>query len=797
MERRIDQSIAQITEVLSTAVSQQMLQDAAGWTALTGRQANDYDMTAADLRKAREQSLRLWWVNGDVAQAAFLLSSGVFGRGIAAPKCQDPQVQEVVNRFWEDEDNQLALLGIQAQQRADLRFMLDGELFVTIHTSEADSVVKLGLLHPSEITDVITHPGNWLKPVLYKREFVRRRYDFKTRTWVPESQLAVEYYPVWSFGETDPSEDPEAFDLIQQAGAQLAEAHVYHVAVNTAGLRGIPEAYRSYDWAKTHARALADMATLTKALSMIAWTKKMRTKSAAAIDAAARMYHDPPPGPGGVQVQNENVSMEPVNVGTGQVSNQQATARLAHLETIKPHGFGEHWYGDASTGNLATATAMELPAIWRIEVRQALWEQVYEALCQYAVRRAIERADFPMPRLSPDVDAYMDVDFPPAQPNTPGSTALLLGALAGASGTLIDEREAAYQAYVALGTNDIAEVMEKQFPDGELPEPPPPPESPQIVQVGAPAIVPAPEGVVTEAAPRSKNVLRTEHEITARVIRPWRSKIGKWLKGQGGQIPGKPGLLTMVEEDLRPDEDALLTAISRGMLAGADEGGAIALRKIRRRARAGEARAREATPPRETVAERLARGEGANAIRQGFTFHLRDPELLAKLQERGQKITGEITKNMLGDLHQVLSMQFYEQGLSPRELAAELDAIFPATYANRGLAIARTETGSAQNEVQRIAFGRNGVERKQWFSTMDGKTRDSHIEAHGQVVGIDEPFIVGGSELMQPGDPSGPVEEIANCRCDTLPVTDDDFELPEQPWDGGIAYEKLSTFGGE
>jgi len=574
------------------------------------------------------------------------------------------------------------------------------------------------------------------------------------------------------------------------------EAHIYHVAVNTAGLRGIPEAYRSYDWAKTHARALADMATLTKALSMIAWTKKMKTKSTAAIDAAARMYHDPPPGPGGVQVQNENVSMEPVNVGTGQVSNQQATARLAHLETIKPHGFGEHWYGDASTGNLATATAMELPAIWRIEVRQALWEQVYEALCQYAVRQAIIQRDFPMPRLALDVDTYMDVDFPPAQPNTPGSTALLLGALAGASGVLIDEREAAYQAYVALGTNDIAEVMEKQFPGGELPEPPPAPEPPQIVQGFAPAVVPATEGAVTEAA-SPRNVAKTENEILSRVIRPWRTKIAKWLKGKGGQIPGKPGLLATVSEDLRPDEGALLNAISRGMLAGADEGGAVALRKIRRRARAGEARAREATPPRETVAERLARGEGANAIRGGFTFHLRDPELLAKLQERGQKITGKITENMLGDLHQVLSMQFYEQGLSPRELAADLDAIFPATYANRGLAIARTETGSAQNETQRIAFGRNGVERKQWLATMDGKARETHVEAHGQVVGIDEPFIVGGAELMQPGDPDGPVEEIVNCRCDTLPVTDDDFELPEQPWDGGIAHEKISALGGE
>ena len=52
-----------------------------------------------------------------------------------------------------------------------------------------------------------------------------------------------------------------------------------------------------------------------------------------------------------------------------------------------------------------------------------------------------------------------------------------------------------------------------------------------------------------------------------------------------------------------------------------------------------------------------------------------------------------------------------------------------------------------------------------WFSRRDDKVRHSHHRADGQVRGLDEPFIVGSSLLMRPGDPTAPVHETANCRC--------------------------------
>ena len=49
------------------------------------------------------------------------------------------------------------------------------------------------------------------------------------------------------------------------------------------------------------------------------------------------------------------------------------------------------------------------------------------------------------------------------------------------------------------------------------------------------------------------------------------------------------------------------------------------------------------------------------------------------------------------------------------------------------------------------------------LSALDSRTRPEHAEADGQVVGVDEPFIVGGEKLMFPGDRSGSPWNTYNC----------------------------------
>ena len=94
----------------------------------------------------------------------------------------------------------------------------------------------------------------------------------------------------------------------------------------------------------------------------------------------------------------------------------------------------------------------------------------------------------------------------------------------------------------------------------------------------------------------------------------------------------------------------------------------------------------------------------------------------------------------------------------------ELTAISSLT---RAVLIARTETHQAANYANFTSLDVVNIPNitKQWVAINDARTRDDHAIADGQEVAKDGKFIVGGAELMHPGDPSGPPEQVINCRC--------------------------------
>lgn len=77
---------------------------------------------------------------------------------------------------------------------------------------------------------------------------------------------------------------------------------------------------------------------------------------------------------------------------------------------------------------------------------------------------------------------------------------------------------------------------------------------------------------------------------------------------------------------------------------------------------------------------------------------------------------------------------------------------------------------SAVNSATHAATDAMGGHSTRWISMDDDHTRTSHQRADGQVVGLGEKFSVGDAELRYPGDPTGPVEEVINCRCVIAPA---------------------------
>lgn len=114
----------------------------------------------------------------------------------------------------------------------------------------------------------------------------------------------------------------------------------------------------------------------------------------------------------------------------------------------------------------------------------------------------------------------------------------------------------------------------------------------------------------------------------------------------------------------------------------------------------------------------------------------------------------------------VILRQGLDDGWSMQRTARELRASIPQFSLSRSTLIARTEMVGASNAGSLgVAKALGAASHKKWLARVDSKTRETHLEANGQVRPLDLPFDVGGSQLQYPGAEGAPAREVCNCRC--------------------------------
>lgn len=121
------------------------------------------------------------------------------------------------------------------------------------------------------------------------------------------------------------------------------------------------------------------------------------------------------------------------------------------------------------------------------------------------------------------------------------------------------------------------------------------------------------------------------------------------------------------------------------------------------------------------------------------------------------------------------------QGQSIPQIAKNLSSSLSSTNQKAMIRTARTAMTSAENagrlEGMKQAEEQGVQMKKQWLAAKDSRVRDTHARLDGQIVDVDKPFVIDGKEIMYPGDPSAPPEEVYNCRC-TLKYIYPQFSKP-------------------
>lgn len=142
------------------------------------------------------------------------------------------------------------------------------------------------------------------------------------------------------------------------------------------------------------------------------------------------------------------------------------------------------------------------------------------------------------------------------------------------------------------------------------------------------------------------------------------------------------------------------------------------------------------------------------------------------------------------------------EGLAKGESLIELSKRIRADRSfmiGRAHNIARTSV-SGSVSAGRLEGLKTVSDRKGWLSARNESVRSSHKNADSQYsrtaggIPVNEKFAVGGSHLMYPGDPSGDVAEIVNCRCMLIAITAAGKQFTLDTYDRHVSFLNYAEF---
>jgi hypothetical protein len=407
LQEKLDQALNDIDEAASEAetaeefsalvesaleqINQRL--DYLTWQPIVENRSDLAELPMEERRKLIRIARQFWVKDPLMHQAVSLTTNYTFGEGLRHSSNLEDVTAEV-DSFWTDEDNQLELTAYQAQEQKSNELQVDGEIFFVLFVDE-DYRVKVRTLPPEEITEIICSPDDHRRPLYYERKHAPVTYDMTRKNWKTGATQTT-YYADWrnyapgKWGEFD-------------RGVELQEGLIYHVALNRISWqkRGYTEMYPALDWAKAHRQLLQDWVTIVKAYSTLAWKAKItgddprdferiRSRIKAMMPSFTGQQGESwaPSGTAGVQVENDDVTLQPIK--TAGMATSPSDAREIRLMAGAGMGIMEHYFGDAGNANLATATAMELPMLKKFAARQRLWESVYTNILGYVIQKGIE-----------------------------------------------------------------------------------------------------------------------------------------------------------------------------------------------------------------------------------------------------------------------------------------------------------------------------------------------------------------------------------------------------------------------
>jgi len=149
-----------------------------------------------------------------------------------------------------------------------------------------------------------------------------------------------------------------------------------------------------------------------------------------------------------------------------------------------------------------------------------------------------------------------------------------------------------------------------------------------------------------------------------------------------------------------------------------------------------------------------------------------NPSVIEHIRQQTRPKSKYVTDTSFDRLKQILSkaLESGEPGMwQAEEIASEVFEDWTEQALYRAERIARTEMAGAWNYGFTESMREAGYQKHEWSSSKDPDVRKTH-RIDGETVEIGQAF---SNDVIIPGE-EGPVEELVNCRCVTIPVEEED-----------------------
>ena len=423
----VDEVEQLIREATQTVEDELKLEDS-GWINLSA--GNDVITAAARIENLKlsrlystkdplgRQSIRLW-------------TDYTFGSGMTWSTEEEP-TQKVLESFWDAKANN-SVLSVRGQRRSSDKLLIDGEIFFAIFLGSRSEPPRIRCIDPLEITEIITNPDDIEDVRYYKRQWSDNQSKSHTSIYRDYTNL----------------KDEGAQDSVGANVQKTDDALVYHMTYNTISQRGNPLLLPALDWIKQYRRFLASRVAIMLALARFAWRGKIKGGQTA-VDAIKAKTHEKEIAAGSTLLENMGSDTTPIKTESGASSAYQ-DAKMLKYQVCAAVGIPEQYFGDISTGNLATAKTVELPMMKMFQSYQAIWADAYKDINEIILEHNSVAED----------KRYVDMDFPAIAPEDVAAAAQAIVQILGVLPNFADSPDVQQIAMMTLGVNDPAEALDQ------------------------------------------------------------------------------------------------------------------------------------------------------------------------------------------------------------------------------------------------------------------------------------------------------------------------------------------------